>query len=382
MKFIHFLLMFLGELALETLNIDITKKHFYSPHNTLFSIKQNQKGKRQMTAYSARHRFTTFIYQLKRYNVAKYKEKHSTLIIYPDYIQEYASYHQINNNNFIMKSIRCLRLGYHGKYIPLLTIFLLLSLVLSSIWLFPLYKSYKLKNIRKKKEKEIYQMNINILYEQLHNQLTLIISPLQELMRHIYGDWEYKQLLHIQDSANKLSYIISQTKILSDINLGLLKLNIIHSNAYKRVLDCFMSYKYLSRKKHIEYNFYTKLQDEDLFFDENVLILITNKLLANAFKYTESGKSITIRLYKEDKNLVLQVSDTGIGIPVEKQQKIFDRFYQIENSYIENGLGLSMVQQLVELHHGKIILQSEKRNKKREHFFYSFSTGQVFIQQR
>ena len=95
-------------------------------------------------------------------------------------------------------------------------------------------------------------------------------------------------MLHIQDSANKLSYIISQTKILSDINLGLLKLNIIHSNAYKRVLDCFMSYKYLSRKKHIEYNFYTKLQDEDLFFDENVLILITNKLLANAFKCTES----------------------------------------------------------------------------------------------
>ena len=61
MKFIHFLLMFLGELALETLNIDITKKHFYSPHNTHLSIKQNQKGKRQMTADSARHRFTTIL---------------------------------------------------------------------------------------------------------------------------------------------------------------------------------------------------------------------------------------------------------------------------------------------------------------------------------
>ena len=45
MKFIHFLLMFLGELALETLNIDITKNNFYSPHNTLFPIKQNTKGK-------------------------------------------------------------------------------------------------------------------------------------------------------------------------------------------------------------------------------------------------------------------------------------------------------------------------------------------------
>lgn len=45
MKFIHFLLMFLGELALETLNIDITKKHFYSPHNTLFFHKTKSKGK-------------------------------------------------------------------------------------------------------------------------------------------------------------------------------------------------------------------------------------------------------------------------------------------------------------------------------------------------
>lgn len=79
---------------------------------------------------------------------------------------------------------------------------------------FSIIQKLQTKEHTKKKEKEIYQMNINILYEQLHNQLTLIISPLQELMRHIYGDWEYKQLLHIQDSANKLSYIISQTKFL------------------------------------------------------------------------------------------------------------------------------------------------------------------------
>lgn len=80
MKFIHFLLMFLGELALETLNIDITKKHFYSPHNTLFSIKQNQKGKRQMTAYSARHRFTTFIYQV---SVTSILLKYAAILILP-----------------------------------------------------------------------------------------------------------------------------------------------------------------------------------------------------------------------------------------------------------------------------------------------------------
>ena len=66
-----------------------------------------------------------------------------------------------------------------------------------------------------------------------------------------------------------------------------------------------------------------------------------------------------MKLYIEDDNLVLQVIDTGIGIPLEKQEKIFERFYQIENGREGSGIGLSLVQRLVELHHGRIVLQSE-----------------------
>jgi signal transduction histidine kinase len=58
----------------------------------------------------------------------------------------------------------------------------------------------------------------------------------------------------------------------------------------------------------------------------------------------------------------LQVIDTGIGIPLEKQEKIFERFYQVENGREGSGIGLSLVQRLVELHHGRIILQSEVGN--------------------
>ena len=90
-----------------------------------------------------------------------------------------------------------------------------------------------------------------------------------------------------------------------------------------------------------------------------IIDLIVNNLLSNAFKYTEVGESITVKLCKEDNNLILQVVDTGIGIPKEKQKKIFERFYQVENGCEGSGIGLSLVQRLVELHHGRIVLQSE-----------------------
>lgn len=55
----------------------------------------------------------------------------------------------------------------------------------------------------------------------------------------------------------------------------------------------------------------------------------------------------------------MQVIDTGVGIPDDKQQKIFERFYQMENGHEGSGIGLSLVQRLVELHHGQITLVSE-----------------------
>lgn len=95
----------------------------------------------------------------------------------------------------------------------------------------------------------------------------------------------------------------------------------VYANAYKKVLNCFLNYENLSKRKDIDYNLYTELQDEELLFDETYLDLIVNNLLSNAFKYTEKGECITVRLYKEDNNLVLQVIDTGVGIPAENRKK-------------------------------------------------------------
>ena len=215
---------------------------------------------------------------------------------------------------------------------------------------------YEWNGLIKKSVKIRFYVNIS---HELRTPLTLIVAPLQELLDRISGHWEHEQLLYVQRNTNRLLHLVNQLMDFRRAELGIFELRAVYSNAYKRILNCFMNYESLSKRKDIDYNFYTELQDKNVLFDENYLDLIANNLLSNAFKYTEVGESIIVKLYIEDDNLVLQVIDTGIGIPLEKQEKIFERFYQIENGREGSGIGLSLVQRLVELHHGRIVLQSE-----------------------
>ncbi len=118
-------------------------------------------------------------------------------------------------------------------------------------------------------------------------------------------------------------------------------------------------YEKLARHKGIEYTLVSDLEGKKVLVDVKYLELIVNNLLSNAFKYTESG-NITVKLSEEEGYLLLQISDTGIGIPLDRQKRIFERFYQLDDSHMGSGIGLSLVQRLVELHHGKIRLDSSE----------------------
>lgn len=88
------------------------------------------------------------------------------------------------------------------------------------------------------------------------------------------------------------------------------------------------------------------LDGKEVWCDANYIELILNNLLSNSFKYTSACGSITIKVDEENGTLLFEVSDTGKGIPVEKQKFIFERFYQIDNEHVGSGIGLSLVKNL------------------------------------
>jgi DNA-binding response OmpR family regulator len=105
-------------------------------------------------------------------------------------------------------------------------------------------------------------------------------------------------------------------------------------------------------------------------FDRDKVEKIVTNLVSNALKFTAEGGSVKVTLkYSQDEGLkpgthaVLLVRDTGPGIPAEQQEKIFDRFYQVQNSdsrtYEGSGIGLALVKELVELYGGEIFVESK-----------------------
>lgn len=213
----------------------------------------------------------------------------------------------------------------------------------------------------KVRQKELQEMKtrffINISHE-LRTPLTLIVAPLQELLDRVTDKWVREQLEYMKRNTDRLLHLVNQLMDYRRAEKDVFRLRVKYIDVYQLVEKNFRYYEPLAHKKHIVYNLYLDLKDRQVWCDSSYIELIMNNLLSNAFKYTNEGQSISVNLKTAGDDLLLQVKDTGVGIPVNKQAKIFERFYQVENEHIGSGIGLSLVQKLVELHHGRIEVDS------------------------
>lgn len=211
-------------------------------------------------------------------------------------------------------------------------------------------------------QEEIHQMKmrffINISHE-LRTPLTLIITPLQEMIPKASDVWMRKQLKYVYRNAQRLLHLVNQLMDYRRAELGVFKLKVRKEDAYRIVKENWSYYEKLAESKKIRYTLDSSLEGQTVFVDGQYLELILNNLISNAFKYTDSGR-IDVRAKIDGTDFILEVNDTGIGIPVDKQARIFERFYQVEKQHIGSGIGLSLVQRLVELHHGQIEITSEE----------------------
>lgn len=124
-----------------------------------------------------------------------------------------------------------------------------------------------------------------------------------------------------------------------------------------------MSVADFASQNNIQLTFDTEIEEFSMLFDSEKLERIILNLLSNGIKYNKEDGKINIFLYVKDNIFNMKISDSGIGIPKEKIDKIFNRFEQIDNelSYRVkgSGIGLSLVKSLVELHEGSISLKSQ-----------------------
>ncbi|MBT8387047.1 MAG: response regulator, partial [Ignavibacteria bacterium] len=167
----------------------------------------------------------------------------------------------------------------------------------------------------------------------------------------------------IKRNAGRLYGLVNQLLDLSKLEAGKMKLEASEQNIIPLLKGYVLSFSSLAERKKITLKFNTIEENLNLYFDKEKVEKIINNLLSNAFKFTPEGGRIDFTVEKLIEDAEIRITDNGIGIAKERLDKIFDRFYQVDGSQTRKsegtGIGLALTKELVELHKGKIEVESE-----------------------
>ncbi|MGB0367970.1 MAG: hybrid sensor histidine kinase/response regulator transcription factor [Flavobacteriales bacterium] len=204
----------------------------------------------------------------------------------------------------------------------------------------------------------------NVTHE-FRTPLTLILGHLDQVIPTIGDDRAKKELIVVKRNAKLLEKLINQLLDIAKIEADRMDLDLRKGNIIPFVNEIQKSFQSLADRKGVGLVFNAEQELVVMDFDPDKVELIFFNLLSNAFKFTDKGE-VSLKISKVEKDgkelCKIVVQDTGIGIVEEQIPKVFDRFYQSENSrWRKNkgtGIGLALVKDLVELHEGNIDLKS------------------------
>lgn len=216
-----------------------------------------------------------------------------------------------------------------------------------------------------KQMEEMRQEFISNVSHEIQSPLTSIVGFAQAL--------QYDELTN-EERSHYLSIIETESRRLSKLSDNLLKLTLLESehHSFERksyrldqqirtiILACEPNWLGKNLELDVSLDQVTFLADEDLMSQ------VWTNLIHNSIKFTPNSGRIGVQLEQKDDQAIIRISDTGIGISNKDQVYIFERFYKAdkarERSAGGNGLGLSIVKKIIEMHKGTVVVQSELAN--------------------
>ena len=233
---------------------------------------------------------------------------------------------------------------------------------------------------RKDVEEEKKKLEETIQLESIRNEffgnishefktpLNIILGIVQLIDKNIELDNISKENLirHVdimKQNSYRLLRLVNNLIDISRIDIGYYNLQPSNYNIVKVIEDITLSIAEYVKHKKINLLFNTDLEEITLACDPDKIERVMLNLLSNAIKYTDDNGDIYVSLNKVNEDVVVSVKDSGVGIPKDKLELIFDRFGQANDILSRrcegSGIGLSIVKSIVEMHGGKIEVFSE-----------------------
>ena len=228
----------------------------------------------------------------------------------------------------------------------------------------------RMQEFEAKKQYEVDEMKTRFIANLSHEfrtPLLLIKGPLEQMMNDNLGIKNLERCTTVIRNTENLQTLINQLLELSQLESSSIPVKAQKINLITLLRGLIFSFESLAKEKNIKLLMENSEEIIFAWIDREKFEKIINNLLSNAFKFTKGDGSISIsveRIIVDQKEFTeIKVSDTGIGISQAKLEKIFDRFYQVDDSiqrtYGGSGIGLALVKELVDLHGWDISVASE-----------------------
>ena len=198
---------------------------------------------------------------------------------------------------------------------------------------------------------------MNISHE-IRTPMTLIVTPLLSLIKQDLDPHRRSTYEIIRRNAERILGLINQMMDLRKIDKGQMQMHMCETELISFVGDIHTLFTQQAKSKNVTFTYEHDAQELPVWIDRDNFDKVIVNLLSNAFKFTPAGGEIKISITHDKEHVRLAIKDTGEGIPEDKLDRIFERFYQspshVNDRKTGTGIGLDLTRSLVELHHGTI----------------------------